>query len=162
MVRPRNLTPTSPTQRTCSYIHLGAVYVKIPAFPNLGAFHGSECKFLISSKSYRHSNPFRLFVCDDLHSAVPILFGTFDNSTASAEEAELSRNLQTAFANFVKNPGNTSPAPNWPTYEANPLVPTLAEIAYHGNVHWDDFVEPIKPNSTVSVKDNCPKRICSN
>jgi hypothetical protein len=65
---------------------------------------------------------------------VPILFGTYNKSTATAAEVELSRSLQTAFANFAKDPMNASPAPNWPAYEPARLgtarVPTLAEIAY--------------------------------
>jgi len=100
----------------------GAIFPDLQPFPNLGAWHGSE---------------------------LPILFGTFNRSTATATEVELSKSFQTAFANFVKDPVNGSPAPNWPTYEPGFLgfasVPTLAEIAYQGNVDFDDFVKPVQP-----------------
>ena len=90
------------------------------------------------------------------HLAVHIIFGTIDNSTATAAEAELSHSLQTAFANFVKNPG-VSPAPKWPAYKANASVPTLAKIAYHGNVQPDKFVEPVDPSSMVSFCEQLGK-----
>ena len=92
------------------------------------------------------------------HFAVPILFGTYNRSTATTEEAELSKSLQTAFANFAKNPGNISepPAPNWPAYEPGHFeiarIPTLAKIAYEGNVAPDDFVDPVQPINTVSTQ----------
>ncbi|KAH9959039.1 Alpha/Beta hydrolase protein [Russula compacta] len=81
----------------------GAVFADLQFPPATGAWHGSE---------------------------LPILFGTYDCSTATAAEVELSHSFQTALANFAKNPAN-SPAPNWPSY--NPSLPTLAKIAYHGN-----------------------------
>jgi hypothetical protein len=75
-------------------------------------------------------------------------------------EVELSHTLQTAFANFVKNP-NTSPAPHWPPYEPevseNTCTHTLAKIAYHGNVDFGNFVQPVQPNSTVSMRDDGAK-----
>jgi carboxylesterase type B len=86
---------------------------------------------------------------------VPILFGTFNKSTATSAEKELSQTLQSAFANFAKNP-NTSPAPNWPSYEpdvsGSACIPTLAKIAYQGNVGAGDFVQLVLPNSTVSTR----------
>jgi hypothetical protein len=89
------------------------------------------------------------------HEKVPLLFGTFNQSTATAAEAELSRSLQTAFANFIKNPVS-APAPNWPAYEPGFLGiapdPTLAEIAYEGNVDLDDFVKPVQPISKVTTR----------
>ena len=100
------------------------------------------------------------------HFAVPILFGTYNTSTATTEEAELSKSLQTAFANFVKNPGNISdsPAPNWPAYEPGLFeiarIPTLAKIAYEENVALDDFVDPVQPISTVSTRDDHAKFTC--
>jgi hypothetical protein len=88
---------------------------------------------------------------------VPILFGTFNGSTATAAEVELSQSLQTAFANFAKNP-NSSPAPHWPPYEpedsGNAYTPTLAKIAYEGNVDFGNFVETVQPNSTVSTRND--------
>lgn len=84
-----------------------------------------------------------------------ILFGTFNRSTATAAEAELSYSLQTTFGNFAKDPVNASPALNWPAYEPDlpgiTVAPTLAKIAYHGNVDPDNFIEVVQPNSTVSV-----------
>jgi hypothetical protein len=90
------------------------------------------------------------------HPIVPILFGTYNRSTATAAEIELSKSLQRAFANFVKNPVNAPPAPNWAAYEPGFVgvasVPTLAEIAYQGNVGFDDFIEPVQPISKVSTR----------
>ena len=79
-----------------------------------------------------------------------IIFGTLNRLTATADEVELSQSVQNAFATFVKDPG-ASPAPNWPAYEADTAVSTLAKIAYHGNVQLDDFVGPIDPSSMVSI-----------
>jgi hypothetical protein len=85
---------------------------------------------------------------------VPILFGTYNSSTATSAEVELSQSVQTAFANFAKDP-ETSPAPNWPAYEPGfvgvATVPTLAEIAYQGNVSFDGFIQPVQPISKVST-----------
>jgi hypothetical protein len=97
---------------------------------------------------------------------VHILFGTFNKSTATAAEAELSHSFQTAFANFAKDPVNASPAPNWPAYEPELLgttvPPTLAKIAYHGNVNMDDFIDLVEPDSTVSMRNvYCLKHIYS-
>ena len=92
---------------------------------------------------------------------VPLLFGTFNRSTATAAEAELSQSLQTAFANFAKDPLNASPVLNWPTYEPGFLgiadIPTLAEIAYAGNVGFGDFVKLVQPISKVSMRKLYPK-----
>ncbi len=147
---------------------------------------------------------------------MPILFGTFNTSTATSAEVELSQTLQTAFANFAKNPTsspaphwapyepevsgnaythtlgkighqgnvgfgkevelsqslqtplanfaknpNSSPAPHWPPYEhevsANADTPTLAKIAYQGNVDVGNFVEPVQPDSTVSTRNDDAK-----
>ncbi|KAH9971639.1 Alpha/Beta hydrolase protein, partial [Russula compacta] len=96
----------------------GAIFADLQFPPVVGAWHGSE---------------------------LPILFGTYNRSTATAAEVELSHSFQTAFANFAKDPAS-SPAPNWPSY--NPSLPTLAKIAYDGNVDSYNFVEPVPPNST--------------
>jgi hypothetical protein len=89
--------------------------------------------------------------------AVSIVFGTFNRSTATVAEVELSHSLQTAFANFAKDPVDTPPAPNWPSYHpglpGGAQVPSVAKIAYHGNVALDDFVEPVQPNSIVSTRN---------
>jgi len=99
----------------------GATFANLQPFPNMGAYHGSE---------------------------LPIVFGTFNASTTTAEEAKLSQSLQTAFANFVKNPKGAFPAPNWPAYKADPSIPTLAKIAYHRNVQLSDFADPVDPDTT--------------
>ncbi|KAI0300093.1 Carboxylesterase [Multifurca ochricompacta] len=103
----------------------GAVFADMQPFPNAGAWHGSE---------------------------LPILFGTFNQSTATSAEAQLSQNLQTAFANFAKNPEDAPPVANWHAYEPGllgvALIPTLAKIAYHGNVDPDNFIELVDPLST--------------
>jgi hypothetical protein len=83
---------------------------------------------------------------------VRIVFGTFNRSTATTDEVVLSHSLQTAFGNFVKDPKNVF-SPNWPRYNANASVPTLAKIAYHGNVQPNVFVEPVDPSDKVSVGD---------
>jgi hypothetical protein len=83
---------------------------------------------------------------------VRIVFGTFNRSTATIDEVVLSHSLQTALGNFVKDP-NIVFAPNWPRYNANASVPTLAKIAYHGNVLPDVFVEPVDPSDKVSVRN---------
>lgn len=85
--------------------------------------------------------------------SVHIVFGTFNASTATAEEAKLSQSLQTAFANFVKDPKGAFPAPNWSAYKADASVRTLAKIAYHGNVQLGDFVDPVDTITTVSIGD---------
>jgi hypothetical protein len=95
---------------------------------------------------------------------VHIIFGTLDESTASDGEVELSQSLQTVFANFAKNPQGASFAPNWPAYEPDgsgyTLVPSLAKIAYHGNVQLDNFVEPVDPSSTVSFGISIRRAVC--
>ena len=92
---------------------------------------------------------------------MPIAFGTYNTSTASAAEVELSQSFQTALADFAKNPVDEPPAPNWPLYEPGRFGvahnPTLAKIAYEGNVHFDDFVKLVQPISTVSTQNNYTK-----
>ena len=88
---------------------------------------------------------------------MPILFGTYNKSTATAAEVELSQSLQTAFANFAKDPMNTSLAPNWPAYEPGIVgiapVPTLAEIGFQGNMSFDEFIRAVQPISEVSTRN---------
>jgi hypothetical protein len=59
----------------------------------------------------------------------------------------------------------TSPAPNWPTYEPGIVgiapVPTLAEIAYQGNMRFDGFIQPVPPISKVSKRNLYRKLTCS-
>ena len=142
----------SERQRTGLPMHTGATFPDLQPIPNLGAWHASECKppmlriILITSFLLQQSSHVYHFV-------VPILFGTFNRSTATSAEVELSQSLQTAFANFVKNP-NSSPAPDWPPYEpegSEDTCPTLAKIAYEGNVDYENFIQPVQPNSTVST-----------
>ncbi|KAI0029139.1 Alpha/Beta hydrolase protein, partial [Vararia minispora EC-137] len=100
------------------YIY-GAVFADNQPFPNAGAWHTSE---------------------------LPELFGTFNHSTATTAEAELSRTFQTALANFVKDP-TARPAPGWPEYVPGNTSRTLAEIAFHGNVGLDNFVQLVMSDS---------------
>jgi len=79
-----------------------------------------------------------------------MIFATFSKWTASVDEIELSKTLQTAFANFVKDP-SAPPAPNWSAYNADASVPTLAKLAYHANVEPDNLVDIVNPTTTVSV-----------
>lgn len=136
-------------------IHLGAVFANLQPIPNLGAWHGSECgsSLRLWSVLWFPNDHFSSKFLRIYHAIVPILFGTYNKSTATAAEVELSKGLQTAFANFVKDPVNVYPAPNWPAYEPGHLgiapVPTLAGIAYQGNVGFDDFIRPVQPISKV-------------
>ncbi|THU79860.1 alpha/beta-hydrolase [Dendrothele bispora CBS 962.96] len=98
----------------------GAVFPDLQLFPNAGAWHSSELQEL---------------------------FGTFNTSTATPNEATLSATFQTIIANFIKNP-NESPAPNWLQY----VLPgsdtqTLAKLAYQGNVELDNVVMPVQSDS---------------
>ncbi len=58
--------------------------------------------------------------------------------------------MQTAIANFVKDPYN-SPLPSWPMYQPSNDVPTLAKLAYSGNVGIDNVVEVVPSGSFDSV-----------
>lgn len=92
------------------------------------------------------------------HFVVPILFGTFNGSTATTAEVELSQSLQTLFANFAKNPVNVSPAPNWHPHEPGYLgiasIPTLDKSVYQGIVGPDDSINPVQTISTVSTRNH--------
>ena len=63
----------------------------------------------------------------------------------------MSQSLQTTFANFVKDPKGAYPAPNWSAYKTDASLLSLAKIAYHGNVQLCDFVDPVDPNTMVSI-----------
>jgi hypothetical protein len=143
-------------------VHLGAVFAELQPLPDIGAFHGSDCKspqfaFVLMLTVF----PQQTHMSCATHATVPVLFGTYGNLTALAN---LSQSLQTAFANFAKDP-MTSPAPNWPNYEPGIVgiapVPTLAEIAYEGNMRFDDFIQPVQPISKVSQRNFYSKLICS-
>ncbi|KAH9994629.1 Alpha/Beta hydrolase protein [Russula vinacea] len=114
----------------------GAAFADLQPLPDLGVWHTSE---------------------------LPILFGTYNTTTATAPEVELSQSLQTAFANFVRDP-NVSPAPNWPPYEPGFLGiarnPTLAKIAYEENVAPDDFINLVQPIATVSGRNDYATFTC--
>lgn len=152
-VRPTKLKPALDSQHIpFAHVYPGPVFADLLPFPDAGAFHGSEGQ---SSRFAALTAPLCVFVLRNSRPlAVPIVFGTFNRSTATAAEVELSHSLQTAFANFAKDPVDASPAPNWPSYHPGlPAVPSVAKIAYHGNVGLDDFVEPIQPNSIVSTRN---------
>ena len=149
-------------------LYIGAVFTDLQPFPDLGAWHGSECKspypvYHISALAYSwllQQSPYLY------HFIVPILFGTYNTSTATTSEVELSQSLQTAFANFAKNPEIVSPAPNssWPPYEPGLLGiarnPTLAKIAYEENVAPDDFINLVQPISIVSTRNDYARFTC--
>ncbi|KAF7324603.1 Carboxylic ester hydrolase [Mycena kentingensis (nom. inval.)] len=97
----------------------GAVFDDLQKFPNAGAWHSSE-----------------LFE----------VFGTYNRTTATPDEAELSRTMQTTIANFVKDP-TTSPAPNWIKYVPGNTTSTLAKLSYTGNVHMNDVVDAVQSDS---------------
>ncbi|KAK1216288.1 hypothetical protein PQX77_021097 [Marasmius sp. AFHP31] len=96
------------------YIY-GAVFPDEQLFPGAGAPHAGE---------------------------LPILFGTFNRTTATPDEVALSSTFQTVIANFIKNPG-TSPAPKWSKYAGV----NVAKLAYEGNVEIDDVVQLVKTSS---------------
>jgi len=97
----------------------GAVFADLQLFPDAGAWHSSE---------------------------LPEIFGTFIPATATAAEVTLSHTMQTAVANFIRNP-STAPAPNWPKYVPGSLTTTLAELAYNGNVDANDVVQAVESDS---------------
>ena len=74
--------------------------------------------------------------------AVPEIFGTFNRTTATSSEAQLSGTFQTIVASFAKNPF-VSPAPAWPKY--NPNSTTLAKLAFDGNVVLNNVVQTASP-----------------
>ncbi|KAJ7863730.1 Alpha/Beta hydrolase protein [Mycena olivaceomarginata] len=86
----------------------GAVFADLQLFPDAGAWHTSE---------------------------LPEIFGTFNRSTATQLEAELSHTMQRLVANFVKNPA-VAPAPNWPKY-----------LAYNGNIGLGNVVQVAQSDS---------------
>ncbi|KAJ7085009.1 Carboxylesterase [Mycena crocata] len=95
----------------------GAVFADLQRFPGAGAWHSSE---------------------------LPLLFGTFNTSTATPEEVTWSKTFQTAVANFVKNP-DISPATNWPKYVSG--AKTFAKLAYDGNFEPGNFVDAVVTDS---------------
>jgi hypothetical protein len=76
------------------------------------------------------------------HHAVLELFGTFNSTSATASEVQLSNTFQTIVASFAKNPF-VSPVPAWPKY--NPNATTLANLAFNGNVALDNVVQTTSP-----------------
>ena len=78
------------------------------------------------------------------------LFGTYNTSTATASERELSATFQTAIANFVKDP-TRAPAAHWRAYSPTNRTSTLAKLAYNGNVALDNVVQDVPSESLVGV-----------
>jgi hypothetical protein len=87
----------------------------------------------------------------------------YDEDETASEEALL-RGIDLQIRHSpVKNP-NSSPAPHWYPYEPevsgnamNAYTHTLAKIAYQGNVGFGNFVQPVQPNSTVSMRNDGAK-----
>lgn len=74
------------------------------------------------------------------------IFGTFNASSATPAEKTLSHTIQTAWANFIKNP-KTPPAPNWERFlPGNTSNNTLAKLAFNGNVQLSNLVQPSPGN----------------
>ncbi|GJE88952.1 carboxylic ester hydrolase [Phanerochaete sordida] len=96
----------------------GAVFVDLSPLPGLGAWHGSE---------------------------LPMIFGTYNASSATAAEKTLSATLQGALGAFVRDP-TAAPAAHWARYAGN-ATRGLAELGYHGNVGPGDFVEAVPGES---------------
>ncbi|KIM75270.1 hypothetical protein PILCRDRAFT_13689 [Piloderma croceum F 1598] len=103
------------------YIY-GAVFADLQLFPGIGAWHGSE---------------------------LPELFGTYNRTSATASEVQLSSTFQTIVASFAKNPF-VSPVPSWPKY--NPNSTTLANLAFNGNVALNNVVQT---TSTAQLDEAC-------
>ncbi|KAF9261768.1 alpha/beta-hydrolase [Marasmius fiardii PR-910] len=102
----------------------GSVFPDTQLFPNAGAWHSSELE---------------------------LIFGTFTRTTSGNNKVILLRSLQTAIANFVKDPSQL-PARDWSQYDPNRK--TLAELAFNGNVDFDNFVNPV----TSATEDGTCKR----
>jgi hypothetical protein len=81
--------------------------------------------------------------------AVPELFGTYNRTSATASEVQLSSTFQTIVASFAKNPC-VSPAPSWPKYDPNST--TLANLAFNGNVALNNVVQT---TSTAQLDEAC-------
>ena len=114
-------------------------YADMQKFPGLGAFHGSERKSFVRKLPQKSLHLFLAIMCHDL---VPELFGTFNSTTATQSEVQLSSTFQAIVASFAKNPF-VSPAPAWPKY--NPNATTLANLAFNGNVALNDVVQTRSP-----------------
>jgi hypothetical protein len=83
-----------------------------------------------------------LFLATICHDVVPELFGTFNSTTSTKSEVQLSRTFQTIVASFAKNPF-VSPSPGWPKY--NPNATTVANLAFNGNVALNNVVQTTSP-----------------
>lgn len=127
----------------------GAVFQDLQYIPGLGAWHGSECTSPIFSRLNKPSVLTFAIVFE--------LFGTYNHTTASANERTLSVTFQTAMANFIKDP-TSAPAENWPAYLPTNASSTLAKLAYDGNVDPGDFVQAVLSLSVVcSTAEFCAK-----
>ena len=135
-------------RRTDSPMHIGAIFANLQPVPNLGAWDGSECK------SYIHNNGF--YRHTSIISQCPFFSEHSTDRRPPRRKLSSRTAFKTAFANFAKNP-NRPPAPHWPPYErevsGRACTPTLAKIAYEGNVDFGNFVRPVQPNSTVSTRN---------
>jgi carboxylesterase type B len=76
---------------------------------NLGAYHSSE---------------------------IPLVFGTYPSQGATAQEVALSKYMQTAWANFAKDPAGEGPG--WPRYGSSRGVNAvgLADLGADGSIGW--------------------------
>lgn len=81
-----------------------------------------------------------------MSSEIPYVFGTYNATSASAPEKALSAYLQTAWANFAKNP---TTGPGWTA--VNPTNPQVAVIGRSGNTFADATMVPFS-----SLDGACP------
>ncbi|KAF8528406.1 Alpha/Beta hydrolase protein [Hysterangium stoloniferum] len=92
----------------------GAVFADLQRFPGAGAWHSSE---------------------------IVEIFGTFNQTTATPAEVQLSNTMQTVWTNFIKNPF-ANPAPGWEQFRPDNSTQTLAKLSFDGNVQLGNVVQP--------------------
>ncbi|KAJ7899306.1 Alpha/Beta hydrolase protein [Mycena olivaceomarginata] len=116
------------------------------AISGLASLSIPNCPWCSQAQSSLIFNLSQMPVHGTLQSVVPGIFGTFNHSTATSSEVELSHTMQTLIANFVKNP-SVPPAPHWPKYVPGNTTTTLAGLAYEGNVALRNVVQVAESDS---------------
>ncbi|KAF8528405.1 Alpha/Beta hydrolase protein [Hysterangium stoloniferum] len=92
----------------------GAVFADMQKFPGAGCWHTSE---------------------------IVNIFGTFNQTTATPAEVQLSRTMQTIWTNFIKDPFS-NPTPEWKQFLPDNSTQTLSKLAFDGNVELGNVVQP--------------------
>ncbi|QIW97693.1 hypothetical protein AMS68_003211 [Peltaster fructicola] len=96
--------------------YYNASFPNTTPFPGAGAYHGSE---------------------------IPEVFGTYPTANATQQQVALSKYMQTAWANFAKDP-SAGPAQDWPQFGAGGLIQALgANGSYGGSVITAASIEGI-------------------